>query len=252
MNLEGTVAVVTGGADGIGLGAARAFKRAGARVVIADVDGEKVRSAAESGGYEGLECDVASDESIERLQAFANALGDVAVVMANAGVAVGGRFEAIPVSEWQRLFEVNVFGVVRTINAFLPQMLQRRQGRIVITGSSAGLFGGNGTNAPYAASKHALHGLARSLALYCREQGIAVHYLAPRLTATGFPLSSVAWGRRGSRVTSDRDIGSDYDTVDDVVDALLRGIEREQFLVSLTEDTTERLVAYARDPSAAL
>ena len=248
IRLHNRVAVVTGGADGIGLGAAGHLRSLGAEVVIADRDEERVRTAAGADGLHGVCCDVTDDGDMEDLKAASEALGEVAFVMANAGVAVGGRFEQIPVAEWQRLFDVNVFGVVRTINAFLPGMMERGDGTIVITGSSAGLFTGDGMNTPYAASKHALLALARSLAVYLRETGIAVHYLAPRLTDTRFPRSSVAWGRRGSRVTSDRDIGDDYDTVPQVVNALFQGIADGEFLISLTRDTRERLLAQLDNP----
>jgi short-subunit dehydrogenase len=87
--------------------------------------------------------------------------------------------------------------------------------------------------------------MAKALAVYCQPQGIQVHYLAPRMTDTAFPRSSVAWGHKGSRVTSDVDIGSDFDTVADVVSALLKGIEANQFLISLTQDTKEQLADFA-------
>ena len=249
MDFDGSVAVVTGGADGIGLAAAQRFKRQGASVLIGDVSGEKLQSAANSGFHTVL-CDVANDEHISQLANAANDLGDVDLVMANAGVAVGGRFETVPIEEWQRLFNINVMGVVRTINAFLPKMIERGRGQIVITGSSAGLFRSDGFDTPYAASKYALRGLAQGLAVYAAANGISVHYLAPRITDTAFPRSSVAWGRKGSRVTSDRDIGDDFDTVDDVADALLAGIENGEFLISLTPDTEQQLISLAKDPLA--
>jgi hypothetical protein len=81
--------------------------------------------------------------------------------------------------------------------------------------------------------------------VYCKPLGIQVHYLAPRMTDTAFPRSSVAWGHKGRRVTSDVDIGSDFDTVADVVNALFEGIEANQFLISLTQDTKEQLADFA-------
>ena len=247
MTFDNQVVVVTGGADGIGLAVAQRLKASGAQVVIGDVDAEKVNLKAEADGLVGVHCDVRREADIAGLVDAASALGPVDIVMANAGVAVGGRFEQIPIEEWQRLFEVNVHGVVRTINAFLPAMLERGQGRIIVTGSSAGLFRSDGFNAPYAASKHALRALTEGLAVYCKDTGVSVHYLAPRLTDTAFPKSSVAWGRKGSRVTSDHQLGDDYDTVDDVVDALFEAIESGRFLTSLTPESESRLVDYASE-----
>ncbi|MFT5691183.1 MAG: NAD(P)-dependent dehydrogenase (short-subunit alcohol dehydrogenase family) [Oceanicoccus sp.] len=245
MNFSGKVCVITGGADGIGLGAAQAFKERSADVVLADINTDKLTAASVQLGVTPILCDVCSDSDVSALRAAASALGPVDVVMANAGVALGGRFEKIPMSEWQRLFDINVMGVTRTVNAFLPEMIERKQGTIIITGSSAGLFNSNGMNAPYASSKYALLGMAKALAVYCKPLGIQVHYLAPRMTDTAFPRSSVAWGHKGRRVTSDVDIGSDFDTVADVVNALFEGIEANQFLISLTQDTKEQLADFA-------
>ena len=100
------------------------------------------------------------------------------------------------------------------------------------------------------ASKYALRGLAQGLAVYAQGSGVSVHYLAPRITDTAFPRSSTAWGRRGSRITSDRELGDDYDTVDDVADALIKAIDEGDYLISLTPDTEAKLVALARDPLA--
>ncbi len=249
MDFSGKVAVITGGADGIGLDAAEAFKSRNADVVIADINEEKLNSAAERLKATTVRCDVRSDKDILTLRDAANRQGPVDIVMANAGVAAGGRFEKIPMSEWQRLFDVNVMGATRTINAFLPDMIERQSGIIIITGSSAGLFNNNGMNAPYASSKYALQGMAKALAVYCRQYSIQVHYLAPRMTDTAFPRSSVAWGRKGSHVTSEVDIGTDFDTVSDVTNALLEGIENNQFLISLTKNTEEQLTSFAQSQS---
>ena len=243
MNVANKVVVVTGGADGIGLAAAQRFKQMGATVVIADVDATKVESQAAAHGLVGVECDVRDEQAIQTLATRVNDLGEVGVVMANAGVAVGGRFELIPTDEWTRLFDVNVHGVVRTINAFLPTLLERNSGTVIVTGSSAGVFASDGSNVPYAASKHAVLTLAQGLATYCKDTAVDVHYLAPRITDTAFPRSSVAWGKRGSRVTQDRDIGDDFDTVDAVVRALFDGIEKNNLLISLTADTHDRMLS---------
>ncbi|MEM9563954.1 MAG: SDR family oxidoreductase [Actinomycetota bacterium] len=243
MNLDGQVAVVTGAGSGIGLGAAAAFRARGATVLAADLD----PTAAEAlDGVVGIEADVRSDADMARVAEAAAELGPVGVVMANAGIAAGGRVENVPIEEWHRLLDLNVLGVVRTIQPHLPAMRDRGDGYLVVTGSSAGLFTDpTGGNAPYATTKAALLGLARNLAKQVDGDGLAVHYLAPRLTDTPFPVSAVAWGRSGARTMSDRPVEG-ADTVDQVIDALLDGMAQRRFLISLTPDTEEQLTAFAR------
>lgn len=243
MDIENQVAVVTGGASGIGLAAAKNFAAHGARVVVADLQVDDL-----PGDISGVVCDVRSDDQVDHLAETARAQGPIGLVMANAGIAIGGRFEKVPMSEWQRLLDVNVCGVVRTINAFLPDMLEQRSGTIIITGSSAGLFVSDGFNIPYATTKYALHGLAIGLANYCRESGVKVVYLAPRITDTPFPKSAEVWGNKGKRTTSDRVLEPGTDSVDDVIGALVESLGRDDFLVSLTPETGDLMSAYAARP----
>ncbi len=242
IDLTGKTAVVTGGASGIGLGAANAFRRAGADVFVGDLAVSNVGS-----DLSFVQCDVRSESDIEALHKAATAHGSVDIVMANAGIAAGGRFEYVPIEQWEQILDINVTGVARTIKAFLPGMIERGGGTIVVTGSSAGLFVSDGGDIPYAATKYALHGMALGLANYCQSFGINVHYLAPRITDTPFPTSAKAWGRRGLRITEDRDV-SGADTVDTVVAALMAALEENRFLVSLTPGTRDKMVAYASDP----
>jgi NAD(P)-dependent dehydrogenase (short-subunit alcohol dehydrogenase family) len=99
--------------------------------------------------------------------------------MNNAGVVLRGALEQIEMADWQWCLDINVFGVVRGIHAFLPRMIARRHGYIVNTGSVAGLLALTGEGAPYVASKFAVVGLTEALALYCRPFGIGVTLLCP-------------------------------------------------------------------------
>ena len=243
LDRTGTVAVVTGSGNGIGLEAAKAFQARGAMVVGADLD---VTALEGVDGIIPVVADVTDDDQMADLVRIANDTGDVGVVMANAGIASGGRIENVPIAEWTRLLDVNVVGVVRTIQPFLTAMRARGSGHLVITGSSAGLFADpGGGNASYATTKAALLGFTRALAEQVAADGVAVHYLAPRLTDTAFPTSAVAWGRSGPRVMSDRPVEG-ADTIETVIDALLEGMAARRLLISLTPDTEERLTAFAR------
>src|SRR6266849_65471 len=126
MQLAGKVAVITGGASGIGRGTALAMARRGADVVLADVNDRRLaeaRAEIEGLGRRALavHCDVARDADVERLAREAlDAMGHVDVLMNNAGVVLCGALEEIAVADWEWEFGINVFGVVRGVRAFLP------------------------------------------------------------------------------------------------------------------------------------
>ncbi len=244
-SLANKVAVVTGGANGIGLAAAKRFKALGAITVLADVDETALNATAEENGMTAVPCDVSKEEDLQTLKEAATALGPVEVVMANAGVALGGRIEHVPISEWQRVLDINVVGVVRTFQPFMEGLMAQQSGHIIVTGSSAGLRSDpSGMNCPYATSKTALMGMTRGLHGYLAPHGVSVHLLAPRMTDTAFPRKAVGWGRKGSRVAGDYDIG-EHDTPEQVADALIKGMEAGDYLISLLPDTKDILRDFA-------
>src|SRR5690606_25053699 len=124
--VPGRVAVVTGGASGIGLAAARRFAGMGLKVVVGDRPGEALEAVrAELGGQgEAVAIDVSRAEDLVRLREAAQALGDVAVVMNNAGVGGGGKPWENP-EGWARVLGVNLFGVLNGVQAFAPGMIAR-------------------------------------------------------------------------------------------------------------------------------
>ncbi len=249
--VAGTVAVVTGGANGIGLASARAFAAAGADILLADVDQQSLESAREelsetATTIETIGFDARSDDDAEALVSAAARIGPIGVLMLNAGVSSGGVLEHVPISQWQDLFDVNVFGVVRCLNAFIPTLVeQKRRTHVIVTGSSVSFTGsGSGVDAPYVASKHALVGLARTYRSYLARHDIGVQLLAPRMTDTAFPLSSVAWTSDGSFITSDRDIGT-ADTPEEVATALIDHLGMDQLVIALEPRTGEILHEFA-------
>jgi NAD(P)-dependent dehydrogenase (short-subunit alcohol dehydrogenase family) len=159
MRFEEKVAVITGGASGIGRGTALAMARRGMDLVIADINDhrlEETRAAIASLGKRALavHCDVAKDADVERLGATAlREMGRVDILMNNARVVLRGALEHIPMADWEWSFGINLLGVVRGIRTFLPYMLERGSGYIINTGSVAGLIALTGEGAPYVASR---------------------------------------------------------------------------------------------------
>jgi len=185
VKVEGEVAVITGGASGIGRGTALALARAGCDIVLADIhDGrlDATRREIEALGQRVLavHCDVSNDADVEDLARRTEAeLGAPGILMNNAGVVLRGALEEIELAEWQWCLGINVFGVIRGIHAFLGGMIARRHGHIVNTGSVAGLVALTGEGAPYIASKFAVVGLTEALALYAAPFGVGVSLLCP-------------------------------------------------------------------------
>ncbi|MGP3916604.1 SDR family NAD(P)-dependent oxidoreductase [Nonomuraea sp. 10N515B] len=193
--LNERVAVVTGGASGIGRGLVNQFAAEGMKVVIADIEkgpldhavSEVVATGAEA---IGVVTDVADRAAVENLAAATmDAFGAVHVLCNNAGVETGGAFQDIPLAGWRWVIEVNLFGVIHGCQVFLPLLRQQEEGHIVNTASVAAFDTGTPTMAPYTASKCAVLGLSENLALELRAAGahIGVSLLAPGFVRTRIP-----------------------------------------------------------------
>jgi len=183
-------AVVTGGASGIGKACASAFAREGCDVAIADVNEERLAATKAEIEAFGRRCvtrraDVRSDTDIAAFAAAAfGTLGHVDIAMFNAGMSVLGPPDLVPIDAWQLQMDVNFFGIVRCVNAFVPAMRAARRGHVVNTASIAGRYAYSYDAGPYIASKFAAYGYSENLALYLRPQGVNVSVLCPGLVAT--------------------------------------------------------------------
>lgn len=187
--LAGRGAVVTGGGRGIGVAVARALAAEAAAVVVAARSRDEIEGVAEGLRAEGrtahaVVCDVTEPDSIAAMAARAQELlGSVDIVVNNAGVARSAPFLKVTLEQWETVQRVNVTGPLLVTQAFLPAMLERSWGRIVNVASVASYIGARYITA-YAASKHALLGMARCLAEELGGTGVTVNTVCPSYVDT--------------------------------------------------------------------
>ncbi len=176
----GGAALVTGAAQGIGLALATALADDGWRVVLADVQGDEVRTAAARlPGARAVTLDVTDPDAVEAAVAEVEAGEPLRLLVNNAGVAPRGADRGLyPLAEWNRLVAVNLLGVVHGVNAAYPRMRDRGSGVILNVASLAGLVAGPGLG-PYAATKHAVVGLTLGLRADAAPFGVRVNALCP-------------------------------------------------------------------------
>lgn len=187
--MAGRVAVVTGGAGGLGRASAERILEEGGAVALWDLDGERVeRVAAELaalGPTQGLAVDVGDSAAVEAAAAATRErLGPIDALVNNAGYVVGTPPWEVSDEEWARHFRVNADGAFWCVRACLPDMRERRYGKIVNIGSQAAQQGRPTTSPAYASSKGAILGLTVSLARNLGEYGICVNAVNPGFIRT--------------------------------------------------------------------
>lgn len=186
-DLAGQVAVVTGGAQGIGLAVARELHRGGARVCLWDMDAALAATSAEAfgSGAEGAGVDVTDAAAVAALAAAtARRLGRIDVLVNSAGIAgSNGKVVDYPVEEFHKIVAVNLHGTFHTCRAVLPHMVKAGYGRVVNIASVAGKEG-NPNAAAYSASKAGVIALTKSLGKEHAEMDIAVNCVTPAAART--------------------------------------------------------------------
>ncbi|MDE0227133.1 MAG: SDR family NAD(P)-dependent oxidoreductase [Gammaproteobacteria bacterium] len=270
----GKLAVITGGASGVGCSLAFALAGAGARILVADVDAKALaatRDALEAAGAtaHARACDVTDPSSLGDLAAFAfDTLGGVQLVFANAGVASGeaGPLWGYADNDWKWCFEVNFWGVVNTINAFMPRLTEQgEESHLVITGSANGAFLVYPDQPIYSAAKAAVQVVAEALFHQTSAPGnpVQVHALfpGPHVVETGIFDSDRVRPERFAKPSSAPDtgihsaedlrrlmeaFGTTLETThpDEVAQTALDGIRRGRFwILPLTPATESQIKA---------
>lgn len=231
---KGDVAVITGGASGIGFGLAEAVVARGGRVVISDIRADAAEAAASSLRRTGAEAvavaaDVCQPGSVHALaQAAMDAFGSVQLVCNNAGLVSPGAsmWEQTP-GTWERMIQVKILGVVNGVRAFTPHLIEQGRGHILNTASSGGLAPLPGRS-PYTATMHAVVGLTETLDLELKQAApmLGATVLCPGLVDTPLGQNSAALGAIDlpPGTPSIRSMGLSFLTAAEVAEAALDAV----------------------------
>ena len=195
-DFQGRAAVITGGANGIGLATATEFACRGARVVLADVDKPALERAVAGLHAEGFDahavmCDVRHlDEVIHLADEAFRLLGQLDIVFSNAGIVIAGPIAQMTHEDWRWVIDIDLWGSIHAVEAFLPRLLEQGTGgHIAFTASFAGLVPNVGLGT-YSVAKYGVVGLAETLAREVKDNGIGVSVLCPMVVETKLIFNS--------------------------------------------------------------
>ncbi len=233
-------AVVTGGGSGIGRALALGLAERGCRVVVTDIVPGRVdsmvseleRTGIRAGGY------VVDHTSLAEVEAFAETFfgewGEVDILCSNAGVGLGGLFTETTMDDWEWLLGINLWGCIYTMHAFVPRMVERKAGSILITASDAGRFCIPGM-AAYQTSKYGVVGLGETLRMELFEHGIRVSMLCPGIINTNIITDGRVhiYSREGRSAKASLEKFYSSKGVDPsvVAEAALRGLARDKAFI---------------------
>jgi NAD(P)-dependent dehydrogenase (short-subunit alcohol dehydrogenase family) len=235
MNVKDKVAVVTGGASGIGLALATRFAREGAHVVLADLRQDASERAAAPIGAYPVATDVGREEDIKHLvDATIDRFGRIDLLVSNAGIAVDGGIET-PTDGWEKIIRINLMSEVWAAKYAIPHMLEQGGGYLLNTASAAGLLVIPDT-VSYTVTKHAAIGFTEWLAVMYGNRGIGVSVLVPAAV-----LTPILDGKL------DTPEGRGAITTDELADIVMEGLAEERFLINTHPWVLEKFALKAHD-----
>jgi NAD(P)-dependent dehydrogenase (short-subunit alcohol dehydrogenase family) len=235
MNVKDKVAVVTGGASGIGLALCTRFAQEGAHVVLSDLDQAACNRHAGPIGAFPVAADVGREQDIEHLvAATVERFGRIDLFVSNAGIAIDGGIDT-PTDKWQKIININMMSEIWAAKYAIPHMLAQGSGYLLNVASAAGLLVIFDT-VSYTVTKHAAIGFTEWLAATYDDQGIGVSVLCPAAV-----LTPILAGKE------DTPEGQDAISTDRLADIVIEGLAAERFLISTHPWVLERFAVKARD-----
>lgn len=259
-DLVGKVAVITGGASGIGLAMAERFGREGVKLVIADIQDDVLERAVAkltAKGFEavGVRADVTKYEDVEALaQATLKAFGKVHIVVNNAGVSITGPTWKMSLDDWRWVLGVNFWGVVHGVKAFTQILIDQGEPAHIVNTASLASYVGIGEHSPYSSSKAACLSISQSLysELIAANTQVGVSVVCPGMVATDIhrswrnrpaadrPWSDREWNDQNFRANSDAFQGAGIQP-EHIAEATLDAILENRFYVFRSEDVEKYL-----------
>ncbi|MDX1404858.1 MAG: SDR family oxidoreductase [Woeseiaceae bacterium] len=226
-DLNDAAVLITGATGGFGREMTRQFLDAGSRLVVTDIDSgplDALCSEFDSGGDRiaaAVTANLLDEAGCRALFDSVRALGLTPdIIVNNAGIGVGGRFDHVPADRWENIIHLNLLAPMRLCYLFLPAMIERGSGHIVNISSLAGWVGSTGLSS-YCASKFGLRGFGDSLAADYREQGIKISTVYPCFSRTPI-LDSEQFGYEQRRQVPEHMISDPADVVAKIIDGIRR------------------------------
>ncbi len=191
--------LISGAGSGIGLELAKEFGRCGASVIGTDISQDRVDEMIKILTHQGIDIkgyciDHSNQEQVEELFSKINGeCGAIDILCPNAGVGHAGKIGSIPHDEWKWVIDINIWGVIHMVNIFIPSMMQRKSGWVLITASGSAILPSAGM-APYNLSKFAVLGLGETMYMELKSHGIDVSILCPGVIATNIIADGIIHG----------------------------------------------------------